>query len=60
MIGFGITVAIVLALLLLRLRFADMRVARAVRTNVSADVHLRAQHLGAAHEWTDADRREKH
>jgi hypothetical protein len=60
MIGFGITVAIVLALLLLRLRFADMRVARAVRTNVSADVHLRAQHLGAAREWTDADRREKH
>jgi len=57
MICFGITVSIVLAILLLRWRFVDMR---AARTNVSADLHLRAQHLGATHEWPDADRREKH
>jgi MFS transporter, LPLT family, lysophospholipid transporter len=60
MVGFGITVACALALLLMRWQRNGVHAPAGAQPAVSADVHLRAQHFGAPHERADADRREKH
>jgi MFS family permease len=60
MVGFGITVACALALLLMRWQRNGVHATARVQPAVSADAHLRTQHFSAPHERVDADRPEKH
>jgi LPLT family lysophospholipid transporter-like MFS transporter len=58
MVGFGLSVAIALAVLLRRWH-TTRRPPSVGTTALSADVHLGTQQLSTPHERTDADRREK-